>query len=78
MRNISNIVKPTQIQARLDEIEAMENEQDFWNDAANAANIQKEKTQLERKLAKFKKAAGMLSDADDHAVARFRWRFLVI
>lgn len=65
MQNISNIVRPTEIQKRLDEIEALENEQDFWNDAANAANIQKEKTQLERKLEKFNKASNMLSDAED-------------
>ncbi len=65
MQNISNIVKPDDIQTRLDEIEVLENEQDFWNDAANAAQIQKEKTQLERKLEKFKAASGMLEDAYD-------------
>jgi len=65
MQNISNIVRPKEIQTRLDEIEALENEQDFWNDAANAATIQKEKTQLERKLDKFNKASSMLSDAED-------------
>ena len=65
MQNISNIVRPTEIKKRLDEIEAMENDQDFWNDAANAATIQKEKTQLERKLDKFNKASSTLSDAED-------------
>jgi len=65
MQNISNIVRPQDIQTRLNEIEVMENDQDFWNDAANAATIQKEKTQLERKLDKFNKASSTLSDAED-------------
>lgn len=65
MKNISNIVRPAELQTRLDEIEALENDQDFWNDAAHAAVIQKEKTQLERKLDKFKKALGALTDASD-------------
>ncbi len=65
MQNISNIVKPDDIRARLSEIEGLENEQDFWNDAAKAAQVQKEKTQLERKLEKFEKASGMLEDAVD-------------
>lgn len=65
MQNISNIVRPEQIQTRLDEIETLENEQDFWSDAANAAVIQKEKTQLERKLGKLKLASGKLEDASD-------------
>ncbi len=65
MQNISNIVKPDDIQTRLDEIEVLENEQDFWNDAAKAAQAQKEKTQLERKLEKFRAASGMLEDASD-------------
>ena len=65
MQNISNIVRPEDIQTRLGEIEALENEQDFWNDAAKAAEVQKEKTQLERKLLKFQAASGMLEDASD-------------
>ena len=65
MQNISNIVRPEDIQTRLGEIEAQENEQDFWNDAAKAAEVQKEKTQLERKLLKFQAASGMLEDASD-------------
>ncbi len=65
MQNICNIVKPDVIQARLDEIEVMENSTDFWNDASKAAVIQKEKTQLERKLEKYQLAAGKLEDAGD-------------
>ena len=50
MQNITGVVEPEKIKMRLDEIEALENDQEFWNDATNAAKIQKEKTQLGRKL----------------------------
>ena len=63
MHNISGIVRPDKIQERLNEIETLENAPEFWNDAANAAQVQKEKTQLERKLAKFNVASGKLQDA---------------
>jgi len=63
MKNITGVVQPVAIQTRLQEIEALENSQDFWNDAANAAVVQKEKTQLERKLRKYKGAADTLNDA---------------
>jgi len=65
MRNITGVVQPDQIQSRLDEIEALENSQDFWNDAANAANVQREKTQLERKLDKYSVAADAVTDASE-------------
>lgn len=65
MENIRNIVKPDNIQKRLDEIQILESDQDFWNDAAAANQVQKEKTQLERKLEKFKIAAGSLEDATE-------------
>ena len=65
MKNITGVVQPDAIKKRLDEIKALENSQDFWNDAANAAVVQKEKTQLERKLAKYETAAGALTDAAD-------------
>lgn len=65
MKNISNIVRPADIQARLREVEVLENDQDFWNDATAAAAVQKEKTQLERKLEKFKVASGKLEDANE-------------
>lgn len=63
MHNITNVIQPDVITARLTEIEAMENDQDFWNDAAYAASIQKEKTQLERKLEKYRLTADALEDA---------------
>ena len=39
MENIGNIVKPLILQKRLDEIEQMQQDQNFWNDADNAAKI---------------------------------------
>jgi len=63
MKNIAGVVQPAQIEQRLEEIEVMENAPEFWNDAANAAVVQKEKTQLERKLSKYKDAAGAVTDA---------------
>ena len=63
MDNIAGVVQPDKIKAQLKEIEALEGSNGFWNDAANAANVQKEKTQLERKLEKFTVAKDALNDA---------------
>ncbi|MDF1880302.1 peptide chain release factor 2 [Sulfurimonas sp. MAG313] len=65
MQNIKNIVRPDDITTRLSEISELENTQDFWTDASAAAIIQKEKTQLERKLNKFMSASDMLNDASE-------------
>ncbi len=63
MQNITGVVEPKKIQTRLDEIEALENDQEFWNDASYAAKIQKEKTQLQRKLNKYTIASEAVTDA---------------
>jgi peptide chain release factor 2 len=63
MQNITGVVEPSKLQARLDEIETLENNPEFWNDAANAAKIQKEKTQCQRKLDKYVIANEAVSDA---------------
>ena len=65
MSNITGVVEPTKIKARLLEIEELENDQEFWNDAANAAKIQKEKTQLQRKLDKYTVANDTVEDANE-------------
>jgi len=65
MDNITGVVQPDKLQKRLDEIEELENSQDFWNDAANAAKIQKEKTQCERKLDKYSLAKEAIDDAKE-------------
>jgi len=61
--NITGVVEPKKIESRLLEIEELENNQEFWNDASNAAKIQKEKTQLQRKLDKFNLANDAVTDA---------------
>jgi len=65
MENITGVVEPEKIKKRLDEIEELENVQEFWNDAANAAKIQKEKTQLQRKLNKYEIASDAVTDATE-------------
>ena len=47
MENIQGVVQPEILSERLTQISVLENEQSFWDDAAKAAVIQKEKTQLE-------------------------------
>jgi len=65
MDNITGVVEPEKIQTRLNEIEDLENNQEFWNDATNAAKIQKEKTQLQRKLDKYNIANEAVADATE-------------
>lgn len=65
MDNIAGVVQPDVITKRLEDIEVMESAQDFWNDNTHAAIIQKEKTQLERKLGKYSLAATALTDTAD-------------
>ena len=65
MENITGVVEPQKLQTRLDEIKELENDQDFWNDAKKAAIIQKEKTQLERKLNKYSIAKATIEDAKE-------------
>jgi peptide chain release factor 2 len=63
MNNITGVVEPQKIISRLKEIEELENDQEFWNDAKKAAKVQKEKTQLQRKLDKYTLAKEALEDA---------------
>ena len=63
--NITSVVEPEKIQNRVDEIDTLESDQDFWNDADYAAKIQKEKTQLQRKLNKFNVANDAVNDANE-------------
>ncbi|MEA1892517.1 MAG: peptide chain release factor 2 [Campylobacterota bacterium] len=65
MNNITGVVEPDKLNVRLQEIEELENNQDFWLDASNAAKIQKEKTQLQRKLDKYAIAIDAITDAKE-------------
>ena len=63
INNIAGVVEPKKIETRLFEIKELEDDQEFWNDSENAAKIQKEKTQLQRKLGKYNIAKGAVEDA---------------
>jgi peptide chain release factor 2 len=63
LRNIAGVVEPEKIKVRLLAIKELENEQEFWTNAENAAKIQKEKTQLQRKLNKYNVAKEAVEDA---------------
>lgn len=63
--NIKGVVAPDLLAQRLDEIAALENSSGFWDDAAYAATIQKEKTQLERKRSRFLETETALDDAKE-------------
>ena len=63
MENISNIVKPEVLEARLKEIDEMQQDQDFWNDSENAGKISQEKTKTERILEKFNNANNAVQEA---------------
>jgi peptide chain release factor 2 len=66
MENIANIVKPDALQQRLDEIEQMQQDPDFWNDAAKAGKISQEKTKTERILETYNNANDALNDAQEY------------
>jgi peptide chain release factor 2 len=66
MENITNIVKPDELQKRLDEIEQMQQDPDFWNDASAAGKISQEKTKTERILETYNNANDALNDAKEY------------
>jgi len=65
IENIKNIVKPDEIEARLKEIDKLQQEPSFWEDAKNASKISQEKTKKERVLAKYQEAYDSVMDASD-------------
>ncbi len=66
MDNIKNIVKPDVLEARLTEIEEMQQDQNFWNDATNAGKVSQEKTKAERMLATYNNANDAVQDAGEY------------
>ncbi|MBE3606226.1 peptide chain release factor 2 [Campylobacter sp. RM13119] len=65
VQNISAIIKPENIKARLKEIENLEQDENFWQDIANATAIGKEKTKISNTLEKFNSAKSAVDDAKD-------------
>jgi len=66
MENIRNIVKPDEIQSRLDEIETAQQDSGFWLDAAQAGKVSQEKTRLDRVLEKYDNAQAAIDDANEY------------
>lgn len=65
LENIESILKPKEIQKRLDEIEQFEQDPAFWSDIENATKIGQEKNKLLNRKNKFKKANNALNDANE-------------
>jgi len=65
VENIKNIINPQEIEERLKEIEEMENDPNFWSDAKNAGEIQKEKNRIASILNRYKITKQKIDDAVD-------------
>lgn len=65
VENIAQIIKPDILEIRLNEIEAIEQDPEFWNDAKKAGELQKEKTSLNSLLVRYTKAKNVVVDAID-------------
>ncbi len=65
LENIKSILKPDEIQIRLDEITLLEQDPSFWNDQEEATKIAQEKNRLLSRLAKFNKSNETLNDATE-------------
>jgi len=66
IENITNIVKPDKVNSRLGEINELQQNPDFWNDAKNASVVSQEKTKLGRILEKYDIAKGSVDDAVEY------------
>ncbi len=63
IQNIESILKPSEIEKRLQEITSLEQEPEFWNNQAEATKVAQEKNRLLSKLSKFNKANSVITDA---------------
>lgn len=65
IENIKNIVKPDEINERLDVINRLQEEPSFWDNAKEASLISQEKKKKERMLKKYMNARDSVIDASD-------------
>ena len=65
LKNISDIMKPDELNNRISEIIELESDQDFWNDVENATKIGIEKNRILSKLSKFNKADEALGGTNE-------------
>ncbi len=63
--NIRQIVSPTNLEKRLKEIENIEQDPSFWNDAKEAAKLQQEKNKIVSILKKYNEAKTAVEDAKE-------------
>ena len=64
-QNIEKIMQPSKLEARIKEIETLEQQKEFWEDSKKAGEYQKEKKRCERQLEKFQEANLALNDAKE-------------
>ena len=65
IQNIEQILKPDEIEDRLNEIVAMEQEPNFWENIENATKLGQEKNRLLGRKSKFLKANKAIQDANE-------------
>ena len=65
LNNIESILKPDEIESRLEEITILEQEPEFWSNQDNATKIGQEKNRLLGRKSKFNKAHEALIDANE-------------
>ena len=65
LKNIQSILKPEELNKRLEEIKEEESDQDFWNDIEKATKSGIEKNRLLGKLNKFNKANDSLKGTNE-------------
>ncbi len=65
IQNIESILKPNEIEERLQEIVVLEQAPDFWENVENATKIGQEKNRLLGRKAKFNKANKAIKDANE-------------
>ncbi len=66
INNITNILKPEKLRARLETIIKDQEDPEFWNDVENAGKISQEKTRTERILAVYNAAYSSVKDAQEY------------
>jgi peptide chain release factor 2 len=66
IENIRGIIKPDNVDIRLKEIEVMQQEPSFWNNAKNASKVSQEKKRLETIIDKLKNAQNTLDEAKEY------------
>jgi peptide chain release factor 2 len=65
LSNIESILKPNEIEQRLNQITQMEQDPSFWSNQDKATTISKEKNMLLSKKTKFTKAKDSITDAQE-------------